>query len=168
MEQNLLEAMRRQIEDREVIWEHHLGLAKNKTYLTNLKAFYDGATTLMDKEKVPCVIYLDCIKAFDMVHHNMFFSKFETYGFDQWTINGWRIGSLPPDGSSQESDVQMEMGDEWCPPGVHLETSPFSIFMNDTDSGINCTSSKFADDQAQRYSWHTWRMGYQTDLDNLE
>lgn len=30
------------------------------------------------------------------------------------------VGSLPPDGSSQDSDVQMEMGDEWCPPGVHL------------------------------------------------
>lgn len=41
----------------------------------------------MDKERVPRIIYLDCIKVFDMVHHNIFFSKFETYGFDQQTIS---------------------------------------------------------------------------------
>lgn len=91
MEQNLLEATLRQIEDREVIWENQLDFTKSKTYLTNLKAFYDGATTLMDKERVPRIIYLDCIKVFDMVHHNIFFSKFETYGFDQQTISRWRI-----------------------------------------------------------------------------
>lgn len=85
MEQNLLEAMLKQTENREVIWENQHGFTKGKTYLTNLKTFSDGAT-LMYKERIPCVIYLDCIKDFDMVHYNTLSSKLERYGYDQLTI----------------------------------------------------------------------------------
>ncbi|PKU46996.1 hypothetical protein llap_2710 [Limosa lapponica baueri] len=49
-----------------------------------------------------------------------------------------------PVGSGQWLNVQMEISDEWCPSGVYIETSTVHIFINDIDSGIECTFSKFA------------------------
>jgi len=61
------------------------------------------------------------------------------------------IGKSQPEGSSQWLNVQMDAGDKWCPSGVRTGTGAvyiffFHIFINDTDRGIACTLSKFADD----------------------
>lgn len=101
----------------------------------------------MYKERIPCVIYLDCIKDFDMVHYNTLSTKLERYGFDQLTIQ-WKKNWL-------DYCLQMAAVKSWMSkwrlvmsgvfPGAIWRPALISIFIKDTDSEINCTFSKFAD-----------------------
>lgn len=53
------------------IWDSQLAFIKGKSCLSNLVAFHDGMTTLVDKRNVTDVIFLSFCKAFETVPHNI-------------------------------------------------------------------------------------------------
>ncbi|PKU28417.1 rna-directed dna polymerase from mobile element jockey-like [Limosa lapponica baueri] len=83
MDQIILSAITRYIQDNQVIRPSQHGFMKGKSCLTNLISSYGKVTSLVDEGRAVDVVYLDFKKAFHTPSHSILLEKLAVHGLDR-------------------------------------------------------------------------------------
>ena len=82
------------------------GFTQGRLCLTNLVAFYDGLTALVERGRAPHIVNFDLCKSFDTVPHDSLVSQLKRHGCDGWIT--WWVGNCL-DGHPQGAGVYSSM-----------------------------------------------------------
>ena len=160
------------LEEKLLIGSSQHGFRKGRSCLTNLLAFLDKVTDLVDSGNSIDVVFLDFAKAFDKVPHKRLIIKLESHGItgkvSQW-VREWlkeRMQRVCINGVTS-SWLEVMSG---VPQGSVLGPILFLIYINDLDNGIKNWILKFADDTKifSAVNNDSDRRLLQKDLDNLD
>ena len=147
MEQPIVDAISKQLEEKKAIGRSQHGSTKGKSCLTNPTAFSDVITGWVDWGGAGDAVCLDFSKAFDTISHNILVMKLRKCGIDEWTvrwIENWLTGRAHRVVISGAESGWRPVTSS-VPRGLVLGLVLFNIFISDTGDGLS-TLSQFADD----------------------
>ena len=148
MEQLVLGAISKQLEEKKVIKGGQHGFTKGKLGLTNLVAFYDITTGWARWRRAVDVVYFDFSEAFDAISHNLHVMKLRRCGVDEWMvrwIENWLTGRAQRVVISGAESVWRPVTSD-APQESLLGPVLFNVFISDPDERIQSTLSHFAED----------------------
>jgi hypothetical protein len=131
-----------------LITKHQHGFLPGRSCETQLLEVMDDWTSELDQGNTICSVYMDFMKAFDKVSHQLMIKKIEAYGNND-QITRWIQAFLT---DRRQRVLHNDAASDWLPvrsgipQGSCLGPILFLIFINDLPAHVKSTTKLFADD----------------------